>query len=307
MSSSRASILWESSGGELLHRLRAWWYGFDLRTLVPSTRDSSDQVVEVVETGPLDRLVLAQRIWGTGFLVPGGPDHIMSLVKPFGVNPAMSLLDLTAGLGGPSRQISSTFDVYITGLERSAVVAQRGHNMSVDAGLGRKVPITAYDPESVELRPHTYDGVYAQHLTASITDKERLLREVMRSLKPRGQFSFIDFVLRDGEANDPRLDKLRKVEPFPFQPWRVQQYLDCLTAAGFDCRIAEDQTELFRTQVAHGWENMLTQFDLKSMPKHHLPVLLDEAELWMTRLAAIESKMLCVYRFYAVSTYGSVM
>ena len=31
-------------------------------------------------------------------------------------------------------------------------------------------------------------------------DKERLLREVMRSLKPRGQFSFMDFMLREAEA-----------------------------------------------------------------------------------------------------------
>jgi SAM-dependent methyltransferase len=231
----------------------------------------------------------------------------MNLVKPFGVNPAMSLLDLSAGLGGPSRQVSHSFDVYITAYEREAEIARRGHLMSVDAGLGRKVPVSAFDPETVELRPHAFDCVYALHLTFSVVDKERLLREVMRGLKPRGQFSFVDFVLRDGDLEDPRLKELARFERFAPLPWRVSQYVDCLTNAGFDCRIAEDQTELFKHQVAEGWQNLINAVDLRAMPKRQLLALLDEAELWVHRLKAIEQGLLSVYRFYSVSTYGALL
>ena len=303
---SFANQMWESSGGAVMARVRAWWYGIDFRDLAPPPVVEEEPVIEATaEEQPLDRLALLQQIWGAGFLMPGGTDQIMSLVKPFGVNPAMSLLDLTAGLGGASRHVSATFDVYITAMERAAEIARRGHSMSVDAGLGRKVPVSAYEPESIELRPHAFDGVYSQFLLTGMTDKERLLREVMRCLKPRGQFSFLDFTLREAEPDDARLEKLRRIERYPVLPWRVSQYIDALTAAGFDCRIAEDHTETYRGRVTEGWTHLMKMVELQSLPKSHLLALLEEAELWGQRMATLDSGALSVYRFYAVSTQGS--
>jgi SAM-dependent methyltransferase len=305
---SFASQIWENSGGAVTARVRAWWYGIDFRELAPPPVIEDEPAIETAtEELPLDRLTLLQQIWGSGFLLPGGTDQIMTLVKPFGVNPAMSLLDLSAGLGGASRHVSATFDVYITAMERSAEIARRGHGMSVDAGLGRKVPVSAYEPESVELRPHAFDGVYAQFLTTGLADKERLLREVMRCLKARGQFSFLDFTLREAEPDDPRLEKLRRVERYPVLPWRVSQYIDALTAAGFDCRIAEDHTEVYRGRVMEGWTHLMKMVELQSLPKSHLLALLEEAELWGQRMATLDSGALSVYRFYAVSTMTGVM
>jgi cyclopropane fatty-acyl-phospholipid synthase-like methyltransferase len=291
----------------LFSRLRVWWFGFDPRALAVAVapEEPVEDPAEVAEE-PVDRLALAQKIWGPGFLVPGGVDYVMTMVKPFGVNPAMSLLDLTAGLGGPSRHISQFFDVYITALERSPEIAKRGQVMSVDAGLGRKVPVTAYDPETVELKPHAFNCAYAEYLTVSIVAKERFIREVMRSLKARGQFSFIDFVLADGDPEDPRLDALRKVERYPPVPWSLQQYTDCLVASGFDVRICEDHTEQYVRHVAMGWAQFVQNYDVKLMTRGNRLAVAEEAELWMTRLAAVQSGVLKVFRFYTISTYGAV-
>ena len=287
----------------LFHRLRVWWFGFDPRavTIEEVPEPIVEDVPDVAEE-PVDRLALAQKIWGPGFLVPGGVDYVMTMVKPFGVNPAMSLLDLTAGLGGPSRHVSQFFDVYITAMERAPEIAKRGQTMSVDAGLGKKVPVTTYDPETVELKPRAFDCAYAEYLTVSVVAKERLIREVMRCLKSRGQFSFVDFVLADGELEDPRLDALRKIERFTPMPWRVQQYTDCLNATGFDCRIAEDHTELFLRHVAQGWAQFVQNYDVKLMTRGNQAAVVEEAELWTTRLAAVQSGLLKVYRFYSIST-----
>jgi SAM-dependent methyltransferase len=306
---SWAGQIWDNSGGEAMARLRAWWYGIDFRavTAVPQFIEPAPVVDHATDDAPLDRLDLSQRIWGTGFLLPGGTDQIMSLVKPFGVNPAMSLLDLSAGVGGASRHVSATFDVYITAMERSAEIARRGQTMSVDAGLGRKVPVSAYDPESIELRPHAFDAAYAQFVLTGVVDKERLLREIMHCLKPRGQLSFLDFTLRESEPDDPRLARLRQLERYPVLPWRIAQYTDCLTNAGFDCRIAEDHTEIYRARILAGWTHLMTLVELRDMPRSHLLALLDEAELWLQRLRTLDNGVLNVYRFYAVSTQGAVL
>jgi SAM-dependent methyltransferase len=302
------SFLWERTGGALAARLRVWWYGFDPRaTAIEAVPEEEPVVSEVGEEPPVDRLAIAQRIWGSGYLSPGGPAYIDLLIKPFGVNPAMSLLDLSAGLGGPSRHVSQRFDVYITGLERSPDVAKRGNTMSVDAGLGRKVPVTANDPETMELRSHAYDCVYGQYFTWNVADKERLVREVMRSLKARGQFSFVDFVLADGDLEDKRLDRLRTVERYAPLPWRVSQYTDCLNNAGFDVRISEDHSVQFKENVTAAWAQFMVDYEITRMNKQTVLAVLDEGDLWMARLAAIESGVLQVYRFYAISTYGSLM
>ena len=304
---SRASQIWDHSGGEVMARLRAWWYGIDFREVAaPPAVEAEPVALRTEDEAPLDRLVLLQKIWGTGFLLPGGTEQIMTLVKPFGVNPAMSLLDLSAGLGGASRHVSATFDVYITAMERSPEIARRAHTMSVDAGLGRKVPVQPYDPESVELRPHAFDAAYAQFLLTGVIDKERLLREVLRCLKPRGQFSLLDFTLRDGNPDDARLTALRRAERYPVLPWRVAGYIDALTNAGFDCRIAEDYTTIYQDRIHAGWNHLMKLAELRDMPKSHLMVLLEEGELWRQRLGALDSGVLSVYRFYAVSKQGAV-
>ena len=306
ISAVRLDTVLDAADAVLFHRLRLWWFGFDPLAVAPEAPAPIVEETLDVADEPVDRLALYQKIWGPGFLVPGGIDYVMTMVKPFGVNPAMSLLDLTAGLGGPSRHVSHFFDVYITAMERAPEIAKRGHSMSIDAGLGKKVPITAYDPETVELKPHAFDCAYAEYLTVSVVAKERLIREVMRALKARGQFSFVDFVLADGDLEDSRLDALRKVERFAPTPWSVKQYTDCLTSSGFDVRISEDHTDVFMRHVAQGWAQFVENYDVRLMTRGSQLAVVEEAELWMTRLAAIQSGVLRVYRFYTVSTAGAI-
>ena len=303
----RFDAVLDSADSAMFDRLRFWWYGYDPNAVARVEAEPIvEETVDVAEE-PVDRLALSQKIWGPGFLVPGGVDYVMTMVKLFGVNPAMSLLDLTAGLGGPSRHVSQFFDVYITAMERAPEIAKRAHSMSIDAGLGKKVPVTTYDPETVELKSHAFDCAYAEYLTVSVVAKERLIREVSKALKARGQFSFVDFVLADdGDLEDARLEALRKVERFAPVPWTVKQYTDCLTASGFDVRICEDHTELFMQHVNQGWKQFVEHYDVKLMTRGSQMAIAEEGELWMRRMTALQGGVLRVYRFYTVSTYGAI-
>lgn len=289
------------STNSLAALLKSWWSGGDERARPVPGKARAAPSAPSAEAAEIDPLVITQQLWGPGFVLPGGPGHVLDLVKHFGVNPAMSLLDLSAGLGGPSRHVSHTFDVYITGLERSPELAQRGNALSVEQGFGRKVPISAYDPETVKLRPRAFDCAYAQLLTWTVAEKERLIREVARSLKPHGQFTFTDFVLLQGSPDDPLIQRMREIEPLPPLLWRRNQYLQALSQAGLDCRIAQDVTDQFRSNVVEGWAGMVKTTDLRALPKRHLLAVLDQAELWVRRLSAIENGILGVYRFYAVA------
>ncbi|MDB5361869.1 MAG: phosphoethanolamine methyltransferase [Rhodospirillales bacterium] len=307
LSHARFDAVLDRADDVMFHRLRFWWYGYDPHAVARQEPEIVvEDTVDIAEE-PVDRLALSQKIWGPGFLVPGGVDYVMTMVKPFGVNPAMSLLDLTAGLGGPSRHVSHFFDVYITAMERAPEIAKRGHSMSIDAGLSKKVPVTAYDPETVELKSHAFDCAYAEYLTVSVVAKERLFREIGKALKARGQFSFVDFVLSDdGDLEDKNLEALRTIERYPPVPWTIKQYTDCLTASGFDVRITEDHTDLYVQHVNQGWAQFVENYDVKLMTRGNQTAIAEEGDLWMTRMAAVHGGVLRVYRFYAVSTYGAI-
>jgi cyclopropane fatty-acyl-phospholipid synthase-like methyltransferase len=282
---------------------RLWgWIGGWARSSVPlaplpatTSRPTRDAVV-----APLDRATIGQWLWGKGFVSPGDEQYILEMVKPFGLNPAMSMLDLSAGLGGPARVIAKAFDTYVTGLERSPERAARGMAMSVEANLAKRAPISQYNPETLELRPNSFDCILGRGATYSIVEKERLFRVVYQGLKQRGQLLFNEFTVDRALADRPELAAWMARESFPPALWSIEQYQDCLTSLGFDIRVVVDVTALYRSMIIAGWASMLKEVNLKAMARSHLITVINEAELWMLRIAALQSGALRVYRVHAI-------
>ena len=52
--------------------------------------------------------------------------------------------------------------------------------------------------------------------------------------------------------------------------------------------------------IIAGWAHMLNEVDLKAMAKQHRITIIDEAELWMRRIAALECGALKIFRIYAL-------
>lgn len=249
---------------------------------------------------PLSRMTVAQWLWGDGFVMPGGADFVLELVKPFGLTPAMSMLDLSAGLGGPARAVAQAFGTYVTGLERSAEYARRGMEMSVKANLQKRAAIGHYNPESVELRAHGFDCILGRGATYTVVEKERLLRVLYQGMKQRGQLLLKEFTLDPAAGERRELAAWVAKEEYPPVLWTVDQYSDCLTSLGFEIRVVEDMTNVYRSMIIAGWARMLKEVDLKGMAKPHRLTVINEAELWMRGVAALECGGLRVYRIYAL-------
>lgn len=250
---------------------------------------------------PIDRFDVRQWLWGPGFVIPGDAEHVLGLVKPFGLNPAMSVLDVAARLGGPARAIAEAFGTYVTGLERDPDLARRGMEMSVASGMSKRAAITAIDPEGFELRHGLYDCALGRQATYAVGDKERFLRVLMQGLKPRGQLLLTELVIdRDAGGDDELADWMAQQTVRP-SLWSIAQYMDCLTSLGFEIRISEDMTGAYRREILQGWQGLLKRVNLRRLPRAHLNTVVDEAERWMRTIIALDSGALKVYRFYALA------
>ncbi len=287
-----------------LARLKAWW-GRGGDGAAPSSA-KVDQLVHrrlaaAEDLPPLDHLTIAQWLWGAGFHSPGGEQDVLDLVKPFALNPAMSMLDAAAGLGGTARAIAIAFGTYVTGLEREQALAGRGMGMSVVQGMAKRAPVSSYDPESFELRAGAFDCILGREATFAVKDKERFLRVLVLGLKPRGQLLLTDFVVGPKAGAKTALAAWEQQQPYRPSLWTVEQYTDCLQGLGFEIRITEDTTDNYRRLIVAGWDQMLHRMDLRSLPKQHVRAIVGEAEMWVRTMAALESGALKRYRFYALA------
>ncbi len=291
-------------------RLTAWWEGYDLLETPAEPAPAAEptdgpEVAHVVHYEPpkqrweTSRVVLVQKVWGEGFTTPGGRNHVLTMVQIFGLDPAMTVLDLGSGLGGAARIMCEKFGVWVTGFEVDKALAEAGMALSVKAGMGEKAPIHAFDPATFTHKQGSVDCVFSKEFLFTVKDKRKFLKAVEDLMKPKGQFLFIDFMLAKRHLRTPILETWLENEPQRPLPWAIEDYQEALGELRLDIRVTEDVTKAFRAMVIKGWADYTESTGPGSVGNEFAPALVDEVELWTRRIQAIDSGDLKVCRVHA--------
>lgn len=302
----------DTKGGySLRDRLKAWWDGTELlETPAASGADSDSGPDAGAGTNPVaedegprkrwepSRVDLVQKVWGEGFVSPGGRKYTSDIVTSFGLDPAMSVLDLGSGLGGSARAMCEKFGVWVTGLEIDEDLVEAGMALSVMAGMGEKVPVQLFDPATFEHKHASVDCVFSKEFLFAVQDKNKFLKVIEDMLKPKGQFLFTDFVLAEPQLRSPTLENWMENEPLKPRPWAVEDYEVGLVGAKLEVRVSEDITKDYRAMVIKGWSDYAGSAESGGVGKESAPALVEEVELWTRRIQAIDSGDLKVYRIH---------
>lgn len=295
----------DKDGASLRDRFKAWWEGYDLLDTPNAPAALEPEIRHEIHYDPpkqrweTSRVTLVQKVWGEGFTTPGGRDHILTMIKIFGLDPSMSALDLGAGLGGATRLMCGDFGVWVIGFEADENLAEAGMALSVKAGMGDKAPIHGFDPATFEHKQKSIDCVFSKEFMFSVADKPKLLKAIEDLLKPKGQFLFTDFVLAKPHLRTPTLEAWIENEPQTPHPWALEDYQEALAGLYLDIRVAEDMTKAFRAMVIKGWADYTESTARGSVDTESAPALVDEVELWTRRIQAIDSGDLKVCRVHA--------
>ncbi|MFZ5789279.1 MAG: SAM-dependent methyltransferase [Pseudomonadota bacterium] len=295
-------------------RFLAWWEGVDVEDLahppVPKLAPGKKDTVRKVKidekpelSWETPRVKVLQTIWGQGFSGPGDRNFCLWLAKPCALDPTMTVAELGAGLGGFTRLLHEEFGLWITGFERDFELARAAQEYSVMAGVGKKAPISFFDPDKFELKESSYDCILSRGTFYGVADKMTLLSVLEKALKPRGQLLFTDFV-RTGATKEmrPAYMAWQAGEPVPADPWTVEKYQVACSERRLDLRITEDITKLVRANVLKSLADLLEKAEvIKSDPRLGEP-LTEHVALWTRRVAAIDSGDIGYYRFHALKT-----
>ncbi len=290
----------------LKSRLKAWWEGYDLEP--PAAEAPPEPVLAPAPSeAPADipaleqpHIKVAQQIWGEGFTRPGGAAAILTLVKPFALNPSMTVMDFGAGLGGGTRAVSEEFNVWVNGFEPDPILAEGGHEISLKKGA-KKAEVKPYTSQDFQPKAATFDCIYSSEALYTAQEKEKLLTAFERALKSRGQIALTDFVRMPGvKADDPRLPEFATRTGQPGHFWNNDEYLAKLKALKFDVRVDEDLTEGYRSSVIEAWVNFTQDPAGTACAKAHPDELVAEVALWTKRVATLDSGALQLRRYYAI-------
>jgi len=101
-------------------------------------------------------------------------------------------LDVGAGYGGAARFLAKTYGCHITALNLSEVENERNRTITHQQGLGDLIDVVDGSFEDIPFPDQAFDVVWSQDAILHSGDREQVLKEVYRVLKPEGVFVFTD-------------------------------------------------------------------------------------------------------------------
>lgn len=119
----------------------------------------------------------------------------------------VEVLDLGAGFGGTARHLARRHGCRVTALNLSERENERNRAMSHEQGLGHLIEVVDGTFERLPFDDGAFDVVWSQDALLHSADRERVLAEAARVLRPRGDLVFTDPM----QADDCPADVLQPI------------------------------------------------------------------------------------------------
>lgn len=109
-----------------------------------------------------------------------------------GLDKNSRVLDIGAGFGGAARYLAKTYGCQVVALNLSEKENERDRQMNREMGLDHLIEVVDASFEKVPYADDAFDVVWSQDAILHSGQRDKVLEEVDRVLKPGGQFIFTD-------------------------------------------------------------------------------------------------------------------
>ena len=109
-----------------------------------------------------------------------------------GLREGMRVLDVGSGLGGAARTLAAEFGCQVTGIDLTEEFCLAAEMLTARTGLRERVTFRHGDAVEMPFDDGAFDVVWTMHATGHIADKERLLGQMRRVLRPGGRLAIYD-------------------------------------------------------------------------------------------------------------------
>lgn len=150
-----------------------------------------------------DQFIAAlQAIWGDGFLSPGGPAEIATMMGTSRLD-GMSVLDIGCGVGGIDLILVEEYGAdHVTAIDVEPQLVDHAANRVSAANLGSRIDVQLVEPGPLPFDADSFDAVFSKDAMLHIPDKASLYTDLLRVLRPGGRLIASDW-LRGGPDDGP--------------------------------------------------------------------------------------------------------
>lgn len=238
-------------------------------------------------------IAMLERVWGEGWLSPGGPEEVTRLLR--GMNIAgKSVVDIGCGAGGVDLCLVRDHGAgYVTGLDVEDTVLNHARSLVMAAGLDNRIGIIKVAPGPLPFPPESYDIVFSKDSIVHIPDKHALMRDVFRVLKPGGWFVASDWLIgHDGEPS-AMMKAYIASEGLDFGMASPGRYAEAMVAAGFADTATESRNAWYRERAREELATMKGSLYAEAVARLGREFVDHNIEIWSNMLPVLESGEHC--------------
>lgn len=189
----------------------------------------SKQKISIDDLGPVDEFHI------------GGRVATQSLTEQLHLSQNQHVLDIGCGLGGASRFVANQYGCKVSGVDLSDEYIETGRVLNEWVGLNGQIDLFQGSALSLAFEDNSFDAAYMLHVGMNIEDKQRLMKEIQRVLKPGAVFALYDVMRYQSDhinypvpwASDSSMCHLAKLD----------DYKNALQKAGFEIKAVKDRKD----------------------------------------------------------------
>ena len=148
----------------------------------------------------------------------GGAEQTDILAKKIGLDKAgadLTLLDICSALGGPARHLAEKYGINVVGLDITPEIVEEAKKRTEGKPYANKIEYRLGSALDIPAHSNSFEVVWGQDAWCYIRDKNRLIEEVNRVLKPKGTLAFTDWIWGPVKPDDAVADFLMEFMVFP--------------------------------------------------------------------------------------------
>jgi len=218
--------------------------------------------VQEVYSGPeglLWELIMGEQIHVAGF------KSSMALATKAGIQKGWYGIDLCSALGAGCRFLVKNFGVKMVGQDGTPKMLNWAKERAAAEGLSDKIEFREGDLSKSILAPNkTFDFAWSEDTMCYLADKEKLVSEVARVLKPGGTFAFTDWIEGPKGLSDQEAERINLFMKFPYMESQ-KGYENLLKKYGFTIVESVDLTEEFAGYCDFYMKMLIDQFTFDAL------------------------------------------